>query len=382
MASWAPRCSGAGVLGVIGVQPPHQRATDRDRATAREQQEPGVAGVGAVPECVRHGYRPQRVGRPVHRVEGSYPKPAAQQTGYHDHREHVEGERPQPEPERPVGVQERHDEVDESKLRVGVEEQQRDVQDDEERSNQRNEAMDIGDGESRQHHERTPRPRGDAQEKRYSHESERRDTRASAQCPQRLVDHRRTPLPSAGHPQMVWTFCSLSTSRAGMPSARIQSSAGQPRMIAAVLTVLAAKQVCAAALTVRHTGSADHPVRGSRMWWTTSLSHRQRRWIVLDVASAAPDGSATEPAGSSASSWTKTCQPPSGAGPAVAMSPPRLMSTPLPVAWCARWAQRSAAMALAVAPTSSRIPGGTVTMRSRSVIMFQLAGILIDALTR
>ena len=52
---------------------------------------------------------------------------------------------------------------------------------------------------------------------------------------------------------------------------------------------------------------------------------------VLDVASAAPE-ERTELAGSSSASWTSTCQPPSGAGPAVAMSPPRLTSTPLPVA--------------------------------------------------
>jgi hypothetical protein len=37
-------------------------------------------------------------------------------------------------------------------------------------------------------------------------------------------------------------------------------------MIAAVLIVLAAAHVGAAMLTVRHTGSADRPVRGSRMW--------------------------------------------------------------------------------------------------------------------
>jgi len=37
--------------------------------------------------------------------------------------------------------------------------------------------------------------------------------------------------------------------------------------MAAVLTVLAAKQLSAATLTLRHTGSADAPVRGSTMWW-------------------------------------------------------------------------------------------------------------------
>src|SRR5258705_11172039 len=43
MLSWAPRWSGAGVLGVVGGQPPRQRAAHRDRPTATEQQEPGAA---------------------------------------------------------------------------------------------------------------------------------------------------------------------------------------------------------------------------------------------------------------------------------------------------------------------------------------------------
>ena len=51
--------------------------------------------------------------------------------------------------------------------------------------------------------------------------------------------------------------------------------------------------------------------------------------MVLDVASAAPDGSETWVAGSSAESWTSTCQPAAGRRPEVAMSPPRLTSTPV-----------------------------------------------------
>lgn len=56
-------------------------------------------------------------------------------------------------------------------------------------------------------------------------------------------------------------------------------------MIAAVLTVLAARQLSAATLTLRHTGSADAPVRGSTMWWWASPARHHRRRPVLDVAS-------------------------------------------------------------------------------------------------
>ena len=64
--------------------------------------------------------------------------------------------------------------------------------------------------------------------------------------------------------------------------------------------------------------------------WRWIVGHRRR--TVLEVANAAPAGSPTELAGSPSSSWTSTCQPPAGDVPAVAMSPPRLISTPLPVA--------------------------------------------------
>ena len=58
------------------------------------------------------------------------------------------------------------------------------------------------------------------------------------------------------------------------------------------------------------------------------------------------------------SSVTRTRQPPAGAGPDVAMSPPRLTSTPPPLIAAPAAAARSAAQALAVAPRSSRTPSG------------------------
>ena len=56
-------------------------------------------------------------------------------------------------------------------------------------------------------------------------------------------------------------------------------------MMAAVLAVLASAQLAAATDTVRQYTGAGSPVRGSRMWCSTSPPRRQRRAVVLDVAS-------------------------------------------------------------------------------------------------
>ena len=143
----------------------------------------------------------------------------AQQTGDDDDDEHVEGERSQPEPQRPVRAEERHDEVDQAQLGVGVEEQQRHVQHDKERSGQRGEAVDVGDGEPGQ------RATADGPNACAMPSADEMVRNASAVIP--------VPRPSAhsassviggrpvcgGHPPTVWTTRSLSTSRAGMPSA-------------------------------------------------------------------------------------------------------------------------------------------------------------------
>jgi hypothetical protein len=55
-------------------------------------------------------------------------------------------------------------------------------------------------------------------------------------------------------------------------------------MTAAVLAAFASAQLSAATETVRHTGSAGRPVRGSRMWCSTSPPRCQRRAAVLEVA--------------------------------------------------------------------------------------------------
>ena len=143
-------------------------------------------------------------------------------------------------------------------------------------------------------------------------------------------------------------------------------------MIAAVLAMLASVQLAAATETVRQTGAAGSPVRGSRMWWSTSPPRRQRRAAVLEVARPPPwmattaDGPACASSGRPLMSCTRIRQPPAGGWPLTAMSPPRLTSTPQPSAPAMRAAERSAAQALAVAPRSSRTPGGTRSSRACS----------------
>ena len=69
------------------------------------------------------------------------------------------------------------------------------------------------------------------------------------------------------------------------------------------------------------------------MWCISTLPRTQRRTVVEDVATP-PDriemASSPVAMGAALSSLAWTTQPPSGGGPATAMSPPRLTSTPVP----------------------------------------------------
>ena len=73
------------------------------------------------------------------------------------------------------------------------------------------------------------------------------------------------PGSSRGQPAVVTAVPSGRTSRAGRPSSRSQPEAASPRMMAAVLAVLASTQLPAATLTVRQQDRAGSPVAGSMM---------------------------------------------------------------------------------------------------------------------
>src|SRR6202795_3834016 len=105
--------------------------------------------------------------------------------------------------------------------------------------------------------------------------------------------------------------------------------------MAAVEAAFAAAHDGAATVAVRHTGRAGAPVAGSTTWWRVSAPRVHRRTVVLDVARPPDRMATTGPGPSSGCRWWSpmvTGHPSSGGGPATAMSPPRLTSTPQPAA--------------------------------------------------
>ena len=145
-----------------------------------------------------------------------------------------------------------------------------------------------------------------------------------------------------------------------------------PRSSAAVAAMFACAQSAAATLTVRQRCAPARRCAGSIMWcivWPRVAPAAHGRARRREPSRARSRSSAPGRVGSLRwSSVTLIAQPPGGAGPAVAMSPPRLTSTPQPLAGerGAR-AARSAAHALAVAPRSRRTPRGTRTVERARV---------------
>ena len=136
-----------------------------------------------------------------------------------------------------------------------------------------------------------------------------------------------------------------------------------PATIAAVAAAFASAQVAAATLAVRHGPSAGSPVAGPRCdaapcRRAATAGRSPTRWRPprRPAGQAAPSAPAW-----SGSSATVTGQPPRGGVPATAMSPPRLTSAPpcCPAADMTARTARSAPTPLAVAPRSSRMPGGS-----------------------
>ncbi len=133
--------------------------------------------------------------------------------------------------------------------------------------------------------------------------------------------------------------------------------------------MFAATQVAAATVTVRQHELAGSPVLGAMMWCTVVPPRRQDRPSTLEVArppslisTVCLMRTLSVVVSKRASSATPTSQPPSGAGPATLMSPPRLTRAPASVAAAIAAAARSAANAFAVAPRSRSTPSGTVTV--------------------
>jgi len=135
-------------------------------------------------------------------------------------------------------------------------------------------------------------------------------------------------------------------------------------MIAAVLAALASTQEAAATDTNFQYSLATSPVTGSTMWCRRRFPRRQVRTAVLELARPPEDKLTTCPtasAGVDESIEIPIGHPPGGGAPATDTSPPMLTRTPESVAEAMLRAAPSAASALALAPNSRRMPGGTRT---------------------
>src|SRR6202043_508129 len=90
--------------------------------------------------------------------------------------------------------------------------------------------------------------------------------------------------PGTGQPPTRVIAPFRSTSRAGSPALSSHDAAAAPRTIAAVAAILASTHVPATTLTVRQGPAAGSPVAGSMMWCNSIPPRRQRRTVVLEVA--------------------------------------------------------------------------------------------------
>src|SRR5213075_3313960 len=79
------------------------------------------------------------------------------------------------------------------------------------------------------------------------------------------VDVPQDRIGHSGHPPSLMTLPSCATRRAGSARTVSQPGARSPSTIAAVLAVLAATQLRAATVTVRHGELTASPLAGSRM---------------------------------------------------------------------------------------------------------------------
>ena len=156
------------------------------------------------------------------------------------------------------------------------------------------------------------------------------------------------------------------TSRAGSCSSSSHSGARSPSTIAAVLAVFASTHDAAATESPSATRrSRGRPCAGRRCDAarppdSPSAARVSPRSPGRRPRSRRPARDLERRAWSSA---IRTGQPPSGASPATAMSPPRMTSTPSAVARAPPGRARSAASAFAVAPRSSSTPFGASTVR-------------------
>ena len=234
--------------------------------------------------------------------------------------------RAQPEPERPVAAEERHHHVDELELGIGVEEQGADVDGDQADAGQGGGAVHLVEPEAAEAGDRPSRAATMPSTMLMVNM-----TRATTPVPRpRAHSASVMPPPPVGQPPRV-TSVPCVGDKAGR-----KAGAAQPGEGVVALDhgrggggVGPQRGGCDDRDAAPGTLGAGAGVDGSTRWWRCTPPWVQARFALLEVATAAPGARVICWGTSLGRSWTSTCQPPSGAGPAVAMSPPRLTSTPV-----------------------------------------------------
>ena len=358
-----------------GDAPPARRQHE-DHAGHVDHLCPSVAGVGPGAEAVDHGDRPRRPRREMHGAPHAVAEMSSQEAGDDDGEEQVEGDGAEPEPHGAVRRAERDDGVEPADWGEAVDDRGGDVH------------GEGGDGEERQvaveseGDESGPSGRSpfdlddDADGDAGGQHDDGDDAAAAREVPHgfgRREHHCRLGVDEcvggpAGHDDHAAVLTDQTGGKAAVGEPRrggVARAGSRPwRRRWRRRRWRRPRRPCAS------TSPPSGRWRGRRCDGRSSPPRRHRRAVVPEVAMPPAVMTTVGSSPSSGSSWRserRTTQPPAGAGPATATSPPRLTSTPAPVRSAARAAARSAHHALAVAPRSSSTPTGTVTRVRREV---------------
>ena len=273
-----------------------EHAASRARTT-------GSGGVGAAAQRVEQGDGPAQVGQPVDEPPRGEPDPVAEGAGDQHGQQQVEGERPEPHVQRPVGGPEGDEGVGEPDGDVAVADRGDHVDGHEAHAEQGEVPVDVlgqepGPALGGPPRPRPPRPRTTVAVRRSRATRPVERVRYQRALPLDAVPssshgrrHRgagsgRGPPPwSDGQPAAVTVRPSVRTRRAGRPTRSSQVTAPTPLTMAAVEAVLASTQDPAATDTVLQYGSTGSPVSGSTRWWTSWPPSSQCRRPMPEVAS-------------------------------------------------------------------------------------------------
>ena len=229
-----------------GAESPDERAGNGDRGDDRQRHVPGAATVRTAADPVQPGDRPHDVGEPVHGAPGPCAEPSPEQARDDDRHDQIERGRAEPDPRRPVGRVERHEQVEQFEVRVRVGQQRRHMDHDQDARHQRCVAVHEAHGESGQTEDRPTGPAADAEHDDDRQQQQRHHAGATGGVPER-VGHAALPfvraVSSAGQVPSVVTVPSAATSRAGAPSVSSHRRARAPRTSAAVDSVFARTHV-------------------------------------------------------------------------------------------------------------------------------------------